>query len=248
MKNYLNILDTSEEDKEDKEHKLSFNNNTISLDTLSTSEKNIKKNAITPGKAKPLKNYLTLARNIMNKEINTEINSSGNNSDKNTNKLINISSKINNEINEPENMRYRDIKERDDNSDIGKKHIRKDVYGKEIKKGGNHRVTFADNVQMIKTRMKMEESQNNNNNDSIGEPKIKRVRTLRRSLIDLKNMQKRFDMERPERKKMNLVDIIEIENFKEFNKNDYLYPQSNDREDNLGNQEAICCSGICLVF
>jgi hypothetical protein len=247
MKNYLNILDTSEEDKEDKEHKFSFNNNTISLDTLSTSEKNIKKNAVTPRKAKPLKNYLTLARNIMNKEITNEINSSVNNSDKNTNKLINISSKTNNEIIEPENMRYRDIKERDDNSDIGKKHIRKDVYGKEIKKGGNHRITFADNVQMIKRRMKMEESQNINN-DFIGESKIKRVRTLRRSLIDLKNMHKRFDMDSPERKKMNLVDIIEVENFKEFNKNDYLYPQYYDKEDNLENQEAICCSGICFVF
>ena len=50
MKNYLNILDTSEEDKEDKEHKFSFNNNTISLDTLSTSEKNTKKMRLLPGK------------------------------------------------------------------------------------------------------------------------------------------------------------------------------------------------------
>ena len=245
MKTYLNILDTSEEEKEPK---LSFNNNTISLDTLSNTEKNIKKYANTPRKAKPLKNYLTLARNIMNKEIASDINSSGNISDKNTNKLINISSKKYNNINEQDNNRYIDVKEIDNNSDFGKKHIRKDVYGKEIKKGGNHHVTFADNVQMIKTRMKIEENKNNNN-DSYGENKIKRVKTLRRSLIDLKKMQKRFDMERPERKKMNLVDVIEIENYKEFNKNDYLYPQDYyDRENNSENQEAICCSGVCFVF
>ena len=245
MKTYFNILETSEEEKEPK---LSFNNNTISLDTLSNTEKNIKKYAITPRKAKPLKNYLTLARNFMNKGITSDINSSGNNSDKNTNKLINISSKKYNNINEQENNRYIDVKEIDNNSNFGKKHIRKDIYGKEIKKGGNHHVTFADNVQMIKTRMKIEESQNNNN-DSNGENKIKRVKSLRKSLIDLKKMQKRFDIERPERKKMNLVDIIEIENFKEFNKNDYLYPQDYyDSENNNENQEAICCSGICFVF
>jgi hypothetical protein len=246
MKTYFNILETSEEEKEPK---LSFNNNTISLDTLSNSEKNIKKYAITPKNSKPLKNYLTLARNIMNKEITSDINSSGNNnSDKNTNKLINISSKKYNNINEQENNRYIDVKEIDNNSNFGKKHIRKDIYGKEIKKGGNHHVTFADNVQMIKTRMKIEESQNNNN-DSNGENKIKRVKSLRKSLIDLKKMHKRFDMEHPKRKKMNLVDVIEIESFKEFNKNDYLYPQDYyDSENNNENQEAICCSGICFVF
>ena len=255
MKNYINILDTSEEDRE---HKLSFNNNTISLDTLSNTEKNIKKLAVTPRKTKPNKSYIILTRNNISKDIASEDNnSSGNNSDKNINKLFNIKSKQNIFTDENENKRYINIKESNDNSNIQKKHIRKDVYGKEIKKGGNHRVTFADNVQMIKSRIKLEESNNNKNdniNDSIGENKIKRVRTLKKSLLDLKNlknMQKKFDMERPEKKKMKLVDVIEIENYKEYNKNDYLYPQYgvyDDLENQIDNQEAICCTGICFIF
>ena len=255
MKNYINILDTSEEDRE---HKWSFNNNTISLDTLSNTEKNIKKLAVTPRKTKPNKSYIILTRNNISKDIASEDNnSSGNNSDKNINKLFNIKSKQNIFTDENENKRYINIKESNDNSNIQKKHIRKDVYGKEIKKGGNHRVTFADNVQMIKSRIKLEESNNNKNdniNDSIGENKIKRVRTLKKSLLDLKNlknMQKKFDMERPEKKKMKLVDVIEIENYKEYNKNDYLYPQYgvyDDLENQIDNQEAICCTGICFIF
>ena len=255
MKNYINILDTSEEDRE---HKLSFNNNTISLDTLSNTEKNIKKLAVTPRKTKPNLSYIILTKNGISKEIPSEDNnSSGNNSDKNINKLFNIKSKQNTFTDEKENKRYINVKESNDNN-IQKKHIRKDVYGKEIKKGGNHRVTFADNVQMIKSRIKLEEShntaKNENNNDSIGDNKIKRVRTLKKSLLDLKNikkMQEKFDMERTERKKMKLVDVIEIENYKEYNKNDYLYPQYgvyDDLENKIDNQEAICCTGICFVF
>ena len=50
---------------------------------------------------------------------------------------------------------------------------------------------------------------------------------------------------------MKLVDVIEIENYKEYNKNDYLYPQYgvyDDLENKIDNQEAICCTGICFVF
>lgn len=93
MKNYLNnILDTSEEDRE---HKLSFNN-TISLDTLSNTERNLKKYSYTPKKTKHNKSYLILTRNTLNKEILSDINSTGNNSDRNINKVnLNQSKKFN---------------------------------------------------------------------------------------------------------------------------------------------------------
>ena len=259
MKNYLNnILDTSEEDRE---HKLSFNN-TISLDTLSNTEKNLKKYSYTPKKTKLNKSYLILTRNTLNKEILSDINSTGNNSDRNIKKVNLNESKKNLTNNEQEQNIHIDIKEIEHNLDDHKvensQNIRRDVYGKEIKKGGNHRITFADNVQMIKARMKLEEEVNlqkgqyiNNESDFNSDNKIRRVRSLKRSLIDLKELklQKKSNIENSDRKIFNLVEVIEIQNYKELNKNEFLYPQDvKNEEENIENQEPICCSGICCIY
>ena len=259
MKNYLNnILDTSEEDRE---HKLSFNN-TISLDTLSNTERNLKKYSYTPKKTKHNESCLVLTRNTLNKEILSDINSTGNNSDKNINKVNLNQSKKNLTNNEQEQNMPIDNKEIEQNLDTQKvensQHIRRDVYGKEIKKGGNHRITFADNVQMIKARMKIKEDVNlqksqNINNESVShtDNKIRRVRSLKRSLIDLKELklQKKSNIENSDRKLFNLVEVIEIQNYKELNKNEFLYPQDDkNKEESIENQEAICCSGICCIY
>ena len=216
----------------------------------------------TPKKTKHNKSYLILTRNTLNKEILSDINSTGNNSDRNINKVNLNQSKKNLTNNEKEQNMPIDNKEIEQNLDTQKvensQHIRRDVYGKEIKKGGNHRITFADNVQMIKARMKIKEDVNlqksqNINNESVShtDNKIRRVRSLKRSLIDLKELklQKKSNIENSDRKLFNLVEVIEIQNYKELNKNEFLYPQDDrNKEESIENQEAICCSGICCIY
>ena len=233
------LIETNEDDK----NKLSFSNS-IALDTFRNIEKEIKYNNIQN------KENIILNRNTKNKDFLSDIESTGNNSDKLENRTINYT-ESNNNLNKIENNRYLDDANIDKNSNENI-HVRKDIFGTEIKKGGKHKISFADNVQVLKARMKLEKENNQENNNLEvtnwnSDKRIRRVRGLRRSLIGLKNtkLKSRFNIESPKKKANNLVEVIEIQSYKQYNKNEFL--NSLDEENNT-NKETICCSSICFIF
>jgi hypothetical protein len=261
MEYYLNqIIETNENESFNNEHKLNFIN-AITLDTFSSSDKNIMKYSMTPQKIKSDKPVLILNKNIIDKEITSDIDTTKNMSEKNTYK--NNSRK--DLKNENENNRYNNIK--DDNNDLtiekteNKQNIkvRRDIFGSEIKKGGKHRISFADNAHILRSRNKLPNGGTllyrnrhrksvdleniNSNND------IQKVRSIRRSLIDLQNdkFKRKYDFENSDKKIKSLVEVIEIQNYKEFNKitDDYI-PEENKNSKDI--QETVCCSGTCLIY
>lgn len=259
MENYLNhIIETNE--SYTREHKLSFIN-TLTLDTFPSSDKNILKHSKTPPKTKSNKQILFLHKNIIDKEIVSDFDSTKNMSEKNTCKYF--SSR--NLKNAYDNNRYNTNK--DSNNDLTTEkteskqnlNVRRDIYGSEIKKGGKHKISFADNAHILRSRKKLPEGGTtlyrnrhrrsleleNNNSDN----KIPKVRSLRRSIVELKNnkFKKKYDFENSDKKIISLVEVIEIQNYKEFNKisNNYI-PEEN--ENNKEVQEAVCCSGTCFIY
>jgi hypothetical protein len=136
--------------------------------------------------------------------------------------------------------------------------IRRDIFGNEIKKGGKQRISFADNVQILKSRKKFEDEgswlygnrykqyvdlSNINNN------KIPKIRGLKRSLIGLKNdkLKKRYDIGNSDKKILSLVEVIKIENYKELNKmSNFGIPKEN--ENIKETQDTVCCSGTCFIY
>lgn len=233
MSIFINELIETNED--DKNQKISFSNS-IGLDTFHSIEKEIHNNHITN------KENIILNRNNKNKEFLSIIDSTGNNSDKPENRTINFI-ESNNNLNKNENNRYLDDENRDkDSSNNENINIRKDIFGNEIKKGGKHKISFADNVQVLKARMKLEKETNWNS-----DKRLRRVRGLRRSLIGLKNtkLKSRFNIESPKKKGNNLVEVIEIQSYKQYNKNEFL--NSIDEENNT-NKETVCCSSTCFIF
>lgn len=258
MEMYINnILDTNDVDKE---HKLSFTN-TLSLETLTNTEKSLKKNSVTPIKIKSHNNQLFLKRPFLNKDNISDIESIGSTSEKNTqtNKLI-ININDSNKKSNNGNFRYIENKENEniihqtDNSN--NLHVRKDIFGVEIKKGGKQRVSFIDNVQLLKSRMKFEEEINSHRksveiNKYNSDNKIPKVKSLRRSIIDFKNQRYQLNnnnIESPKKRNFNLVEVIEVQNYKEYNKNEFLSIGENYEIKESNNQEIICCSGICIIF
>ena len=160
-------------------------------------------------------------------------------------------------------MRYKDIKE--SNKDLNVQNvettqniqIRRDIYGDEIKKGGKHHISFADNALIIKTRMKLDvnnnnkrksEEINNNINSLNSDKKIRRI-CLKQNIIDLKNLKKlkKDNIDNIKKVKCGLVEVIEIQNYKELNKTDYFY-SPDDEEKKEEQKEAVCCSSICIIY
>ncbi len=258
MENYLNhIIETNESFS--KEHKISFTN-TITRDTFPSTDKNIPKHPRTPQKIGSNKSFLILNKNIIDKEKTSDIDSTRNMSEKNTYKYF--SNK--NLKNEEEYNRYEAIK--DNNNDLATEkteskqniNVRRDIFGSEIKKGGKHKISFADNAHILRSRNKLFNGDTlyrnrhrqsleleNNNNDN----KIQKVRSIRRSIIGLKNdkFKRKYDFENSDKKILSLVEVIEIENYKEFNKiSDSYIPEENENIKNI--QEEVCCSGICLIY
>ena len=260
MENYLNhIIKTNTSLNND--HKLSFIN-TITLDTFSSTEKNITKHPKTPPKSKSSKSILYLTENINDKEIISDIDSTRNISEKNISKNIFSKKDLKNE---DDNNKYINVKisnndlstlKTENKPDIN---IRRDIFGNEIKKGGKQRISFADNVQILKSRKKFEDegswlygnrykqyvdlSNINNNN------KIPKIRGLKRSLIGLKNdkLKKRYDIGNSDKKILSLVEVIKIENYKELNKmSNFDIPEEN--ENIKETQETVCCSGTCFIY
>jgi hypothetical protein len=245
MENYRkNIIDTNEDDEN---HNLSFTN-TISIEPLTTAEKNIKRYSMTPNKTKPCKTYLLLKRNILNKETICDIDSTGHTSEKDINKNLN------------ENNRYIDYKDNDNNLDVQQtdnSQIRRDIFGSEIKKGGKQHISFADYAKFLKARYKSEEeegAQTTNHKDSLentdfyikDDKKLRKGKGAKKNIVSLKNL-KKSNIENPNKNKYNLVEVIEIQNYKELNKNDYLYPPEED-ERKSEDQETVCCTKICIIY
>ena len=240
MSIFINELIETNED--DKNQKVSFSNS-IALDTFQNIKKEIKNISN--------KENIILNRNTKNKEILSDIESTGNNSDKLENRTINFT-ESNNNLNKIENNRYLENQNKDkiSNENIN---IRKDIYGEEIKKGGKHKISFADNVLVLRARMKLEKENNQEKSLEVAnwnsDKRIRRIRGLRRSLIGLKNtkLKSRFNIESPKKKANNLVEVIEIESYKQYNKNEYLN-SIDDENENKTNKETVCCSSACFIF
>jgi hypothetical protein len=119
-------------------HKLKFIN-AITLDTFSSSDKNIMKYSRTPPKIKSDKSILIFNKNNIDKEITSDIYTKRNMSEKNICK--NYSRK--DLKNEDENNRYNNIKDNNNDLTIEKTenkqniNIRRDIFGSEIKKEKN---------------------------------------------------------------------------------------------------------------
>ena len=255
MENYLNnIIETNENESFTKEHKLDFIN-TITLETFSSSNKNIMKYSRTPPKIKSDKPILILNKNIFDKEITSDVDTTRNMSEKNTYKYCSLKDLKN----ENENNRYINIKDSIKTENQQNLNVRRDIFGSEIKKGGKHRISFADNAHILRSRNKLPnggtslfrnrhrkslELGNINRDNNIPE-----VRSIRRSIIDLKNdkFKRQYDFENSDKKIKSLVEVIEIQNYKEFNKitDDYI-PEENENRKDI--QETVCCSGICLIY
>jgi len=263
MENYLNhIVDTN--GSFNKENKSSFKN-TMTLDTFSSTEKekNNSRHSKTPPKSKSNKTVLYLNRNIIDKEIISDIDSTRNISEKNI--FRNISSKKDLK-NEEENNRYINVKDSNNELSIQKEedkpkiNVRRDIFGTEIKKGGKHRISFADNVHILMSKKKLADEGNgmiygNRQRQSVEltninkDNKIPRVRGMRRSIIGLKNdkLKKRYDFVNSEKKILSLVEVIEIQNYKEFNKiSNFEIPE--ESENIKDHQDTVCCSGACSIY
>ena len=234
------LIETNEDDKN---QKVSFLNS-IALDIFKTVEKDIKNMSN--------KENIILNRNIKNKENLSDIESTGNASEKLENRTINFT-EVNNNLNKIENSRYLNDENKDKNS-IENINSRKDIYGAEIKKGGRHKISFADNVQVLRRKMKLEKENNKEKNSFEisnwnSDKKIKRIRGLKGSLIGFKNknLKSRFNIESPIKKVNKLVEVIEIQSYKQYNKIEYLNSQDDENEEN-NKEETVCCSSTCFIF
>ena len=234
------LIETNEDDKN---QKVSFLNS-IALDIFKTVEKDIKNMSN--------KENIILNRNTKNKENLSDIESTGNASEKLENRTINFT-EVNNNLNKIENSRYLNDENKDKNS-IENINSRKDIYGAEIKKGGRHKISFADNVQVLRRKMKLEKENNKEKNSFEistwnSDKKIKRIRGLKGSLIGFKNknLKSRFNIESPIKKVNKLVEVIEIQSYKQYNKIEYLNSQDDENEEN-NKEETVCCSSTCFIF
>ena len=92
--------------------------------------------------------------------------------------------------------------------------------------------------------MKSEEMHNFYNSDK----KIKRI-CLKQNIIDIKNLKKlkKSNIDNTNKTKRGLVEVVEIQNYKELNKTDYFY-NPDDEEKKEQQQEAVCCSSICFIY
>jgi hypothetical protein len=139
--------------------------------------------------------------------------------------------------------------------------VRIDNYGKEIKKGGKHKIAFADDVKIMQSLMgisPLEEKLGKNQNLSPSKSerersnpiieKIRRSNTMknnRESII--KNIYNMMIKQNLVKKKtgMPLVSVINIESQKKETKlNTYLVKNNNK----IAEDEQVCCSCYCSIF
>ena len=143
--------------------------------------------------------------------------------------------------------------------ELNKHNVRKDNYGKEIKKGGKHKITFADDLKLIQSLMGNESLRN-----SAKKPKFfslsktlkdiilpitstsKRSNTYKNNRTStLKNIYNIFKKNLKNKRKlcMPLVNVINIQCIKEETKvNTYFFRNNTHKE------EEVCCSCYCSIY
>jgi len=148
--------------------------------------------------------------------------------------------------------------------DSVKKKIRKDNFGHEIKKGGKHKIVFADELNFVKidelddikdieiknNKIRRKESFNESirNNDN---EKIKSIRRFNSFDKSNKFVKKYFSKiykvnnRKTKTYKFNNVDIIDFESTKKENKLNTYYLQKNLNFQDEGN---VSCSCYCNIF
>ena len=149
--------------------------------------------------------------------------------------------------------------------EIIRPNVRKDNYGKEIKKGGKHKIAFADDVKIMQTIMgidsiKDNERKNQKNmslsksrDEEIKRPKIerrKRSYTLKdnRESVMKNTYNIIIQQNSKDKKKVGspLVDVINIESQKKETKlNTYLVKNNNNKS---AEEEEVFCSCYCSIF
>ena len=169
-------------------------------------------------------------------------------------KDIQISSRLNNG----------DIKKNLNNIFMEDSKIRKDYFGREIKKGGKHKIAFADDLDLINALIP-----ENNNNFKIISRKSLRIRDnsplkLRSSLINAKTIRRSNTLknDRSSIKKIiyniskgktkskkkfkdSIVNIINVENLKEETK---LNTFSLKNRIAKAEEENVSCSCYCIIW
>ena len=165
---------------------------------------------------------------------------------------------------EEENNRYINVKDSNNDLSIQKEeekskiNVRRDIFGTEIKKGGKHKISFADNVHILMSKKKLADEGNlmhgNKQNQSFeltninkdNKIQIPRVRGIRRSIIGLKNdkLKKRYDFGDSDKK---ILSLVEVKNYKEFNKISNFEIQE-ENENIKDHQDTVCCSGVCFIY
>ena len=140
---------------------------------------------------------------------------------------------------------------------------RKDNFGREIKKGGKHKIAFADELDIIKSftqdtngeknfrkymRNKNYSSEKNLKKIFSNEKAIKRSNSLSNDRNKMmKNLYNIFKVKTKSKKKFNksLVHIIKVEKFKEENKlNTFSFKNRNF----MAEEENVSCSCYCLIL
>ena len=137
-----------------------------------------------------------------------------------------------------------------------KKKKRFDNYGEEIKKGGNHKIVFADELDFVKKerknlhqRIKSSFSNDGKNNEENCEyfKNIKRSNSFEiNTKFVYKNINPIINGNNKEKsKKFNNVDIIDFKSTKEENKlNTYFFKKKMEFTD----EEHVSCSCYCCIF
>ena len=142
--------------------------------------------------------------------------------------------------------------------------IRKDNFGREIKKGGKHKIAFADDLDIIQSLT----PDNNNNCKYISRKsfrikdnsplklrnslsniiKIKRSNSLKNDRSSIKKIIYNISKSKTKTKKKfknSIVDIINVEKLKEENKLNTFFMKKriiNSEEEN------VCCSCYCSIY
>lgn len=149
--------------------------------------------------------------------------------------------------------------------EIIRPNVRKDNFGKEIKKGGKHKIAFADDVKIMQTIMGIEPIKDNkrknqknmspskSQDEEINKPIVER-RKRSNTLKDKKEsvMKNTYNIiiqqNSKDKKKVGspLVDVINIESQKKETKlNTYFVKNNNNKS---AEEEEVFCSCYCSIF
>jgi len=146
-----------------------------------------------------------------------------------------------------------------------KPNIRKDIFGKEIKKGGKHKVTFADDLEIIKSLLpeskKVFEHKSSIKIDEIRAQKKSSSKNLKLSLPEINTIKRSnsfnkgkismmknvYNISKKKTKKFKKfnVDVINIENMKKETK---LNTFSVKNRMAAAEEENVSCSCYCSIW